>query len=78
MATYMKVEKVQAGAYKVTTDKGVYMVCGGINYNPDSPHFRGGNWEVWDAASYTERTNENCWACGAPSKKVALQWISEL
>jgi len=73
----MTTEKIKAGVYKITTTKGIFMVRGGINYNPDSEFFRNGGFEIWTASSNAECNDGNCWACGAPSKKIAIQWINE-
>lgn len=73
----MMIEKIKAGIYKVTTKKGVLMVRGGVNYNPDSAFFAGGGFNVWNASSNNDCNDSNCWACGASSKKIALQYIAE-
>lgn len=70
-------QKIQAGIYKVTTSKGILMVRGGVNYNPHSQFFKNGGYEIWSASSTDECTDLNCWACGAPSKKIAMQLIEE-
>lgn len=78
MAHIIRTQKIKAGIYKVITNAGIYMVRGGINYNPDSEFFRNGGYEIWTSPSNDECSDLNCWACGAPSKKIALQYIQEL
>ena len=73
----MKITKIKAGIYKVDYNGRTVMVMGGANYNPDSKFFRDGRFEIWNADSRENCTDEVCWACGAPSKKVALQWIKK-
>ncbi|MCK5616223.1 hypothetical protein KAR91_80920 [Candidatus Pacearchaeota archaeon] len=73
----MKVTKLKAGSYKVEIGNSTIIVRGGANYNPDSKFFRNGGFEAWNANTEEECKDVNCWACGAPSKKVMLQWIQE-
>ena len=73
----MTTQKIKAGVYKVTTDKGVFMVRGGASYNSYSKFFRNGGYEIWTASSYDECTDNNCWAYGAKSKKMALDAIKK-
>jgi hypothetical protein len=73
----VQVQKIKSGVYKVKTDKGIFMIRGGASFNSDSKFFKNGGYEIWTASSNEECNDENCWAYGAQSKKIALQVIKD-
>lgn len=75
--TTMKIKRIKSGVYQVEYKGNFLMVMGGENYNPDSPYYRAGHFEIWTAKSKAECADSNCWASGARSKKEAIQFIKE-
>jgi len=66
----MKVTRLEAGEYKVTTDNNTYIVA--KLYHSSTDQFT--CWEVWD----NFRHNDNCWAHGFDTKREAIEAIAEI
>ena len=66
----MKVTRLEAGEYKVTTDNNTYIVA--KLYHSSTDQFT--CWEVWD----NFRHNDNCWAHGFNTKREAIEAIHEV
>lgn len=66
----MKVTRIEAGEYKVTTNIGTYIVA--KLYHSSTDQFT--CWEVWD----NFRHNDNCWAHGFDTKREAIEAIQEM
>ena len=69
----MKTTKITTGIYKVEIGNSTLVIRDQKQQAMSSTNV----WEVYNASSRDELTSENCWACGAKSKKQALEFIQE-